>query len=500
MKKVKYFIFIFVCLFVLGKSNVVKANWAGCGAILESNSPVDFDDEFVYIIGSDGLTYNRDIYGLHYVIEYDPSVINPVEENAVGSYYNWENINYYVENNNGLRINKLIVDISTNDINKFISGKDDSYPNDSLVKLAYIKFRVTETLSKSTKIVLVGNTLGSSYYTGSYKYTYDNMIDNVFYNDPWEEICVNDTTTYVNLYKRAALYNIKVDDSIVSGFNSLTYNYNLEVNKSEIEISADGNGTISGDLGKKTLNYGNNQFKIRVTSATDDVKEYILNISRPDNRSNINTLKSLSLSDEQINFDSSTLVYNINVDYKVTSVKINSQLSDSKSSYVNNYGNRSVDLNVGLNEVLVKIKAENGSIKTYTLYITRNERNDSCNIKDLNIKGYKLNFKEATTNYKLTIDPEDTKLDISVKLVDSDSKYEIEGNENLIDGSTVIIKVFDKNNNEKEYYINILKEVSVKEENKMTTIIVTAAISVIVVLGIVLGVYFLITRKGVRRR
>ena len=498
MKKIKYFIFIFVCIFVLGKSNIVKANWAGCSAILENNSPVDFDDEFVYVIGSDGLTWNSNIYGLHYIIEYDPSVIKPIDENAVGSYYGWENINYYIDDNSTYSTNKIIVDIKTNDINKFIVGNDPAFSTNSFFKLAYVKFRVTETFKKSTKLVLIGTGYSDSYNSASYKYVVNNMVE----DDYWEETCIGDTITYVNLYKKASLLNIKIDDSIISGFNSSTYNYNIEINKSEVNISAESNNNssnITGDLGKKLLNYGNNEFKIKVTSTTGDAKEYTLNVNRPDNRSSINTLKSLSLSEEEINFNSSTLVYNINVDYKVDSLKINSELSDSKSSYVKDFGNRTVDLDVGINEVLIKVKAENGDIKIYTLYITRNEKNDSCNIKELNIKGYNLDFKESTLNYKLSINPEDTKLDISVKLVDANSKYEIKGNENLEDGSTVIIKVIDKKDNEKEYYINIVKEINIKKNN-VKIIIITAAFSIIAVLGIVFGIYFFISRKKIRRR
>lgn len=497
MKRIKYFVLVFVCLFAFGKINVVKADWAGCYSVLSDSSPVDIGDEFEYIIGSDGITYDTYITGLHFTIQYDKSALEPI---SVSSFYDWENVTANIEETN-LIYNNYVVDLKTSLESKYVSDKTNGINSSGFVKLASIKFKVKDVHSNSVKIFLTEderNTIGAAAYTEkkSYKYTYTKD----FGHD--KESCTNTIETFVNLYRKAALSDIKIDNTTVSGFNSSTYNYNIKVNKSEINISADGDAQsskVTGDLGKKTLNYGNNQFKIQVTSTTNDVKEYTLNIDRPDNRSNINTLKSLSLSEEEISFNPSTLVYNISVDYKVDSLRINSELSDSKSTYIKNYGNRLVNLDVGVNEVLVKVKAENGDIKIYTLYITRNERNDSCNIKELNVRGYKIDFKETTSNYKLIINPEDTKLDISVKLADSDSKYEVEGNENLEDGSTIKIKVIDKKNNEKEYFINIVKEFNIKENN-MKIIIITAISSVIVVLGIVFCIYFFIIKKKARRR
>lgn len=45
-------------------------------------------------------------------------------------------------------------------------------------------------------------------------------------------------------------------------------------------------------------------------------------------------------------------------------------------------------------------------------------------------------------------------------------KYKIIGNENLTNGSKITIKVTDKNGKEKNYYINIIKDMSIPEKEK----------------------------------
>ena len=80
-------------------------------------------------------------------------------------------------------------------------------------------------------------------------------------------------------------------------------------------------------------------------------------------KSNINTLKSLQLSGCSIDFNSSTTSYYVTVKDTITSIDITSELTDDKSSYVSGFGNRKVELSPGVNTILIKVIAENGDIK-----------------------------------------------------------------------------------------------------------------------------------------
>lgn len=262
------------------------------------------------------------------------------------------------------------------------------------------------------------------------------------------------------------LSSLKIDGVGVANFNSntTTYSKTVKSDKTSITIEAvktDSKSTITGDIGKKNLNYGLNNFKITVTSESGVKKEYVLKITREDNRSKVNTLKSLTLSSGTINFKPNTNTYDLKLDKDVLKITIMSTLTDSKSTYVNGFGNREVTLNEGLNVVLIKIKAENENINTYTLNITRGEieedKTKNANIKELVISNYDLDFSSSIFDYNLTINEEE-KLDINVVLEQETATYEILNNENLSDGSQIIIRVTSEDKtNTKEYNINITK-------------------------------------------
>ena len=416
----------------------------------------------------------------------------PYENGGVGSYHGWEKIYGSTIIQNGSRFKVREVDVLTNDKSKFLT----STSSDIFVKLGYAKFRVKNTNQSSTTLTLKqtyeedranGFKSGS---TSSYKYIwlYDPQTNEHYKlpnEDPeydYQEWCTDTITTYVSLYKKAYINNIIINNSVIKNYNKDVYEYNLTYTTKTINISANtGNDyTISGDFGKKTLNYGNNVFKINVTSSTGDKKTYTLNVNYPDNRNNINTLKSLNLSTGIIDFKPEVTTYDIEVDYEVDKITINSELTNTKSSYVKGFGNREVNLEVGKNEILIKVLSEKGSENIYTLNITRKEAINTCDIKDIKISGYKFAFDSNKTNYSLTLPPATNNLNIDVTLVNEESSYKIIGNENLDNGSQITIKVTDKTNKEKDYIINIIKDMTIieKQKNKNTIIIFSTIIGV----------------------
>ena len=489
MKKNKYILsfVMFFCLIMLYPKTVL-ADWADCHIQVEGDSNVSLGDTFVLSLGSDGWTHNTDIVGLHYVIEYDKEDLEPVSisDGGISSIYGWENIKAEIQDTN-LRISYLIIDADTNNTERYVyyNNLGSGYN-----KLLNVKFKVkSDAYGEGTFVRLMPTELsGSHYYPTSNLMSYKKVI----YDGESElETCVDSPKVSVSFYKKAYLKNILINNSEIKNFNSNNYNYNITSNTKEITINANSEQgySISGDVGKKSLKYGDNKFSISVTSPTGDKKTYTLNVNFPDTRSKVNTLKDLSISDGIIDFKSDTTYYNVSVNYNVDKITIDSTLTDSKSSYVTDFGNRTVDLNVDSNLVLIKVKAENGNEKTYTLNITREESTQTCDIKSLTIEDYNLSFNPEINNYKLNVNPNDTSLKVSIELMDKDSKYTIVGNENLENGSTITIKVEDKNGKEKNYYINIVKNEIIEEQpekNNLLPIIIVAFIVIIIIVGLVL--------------
>ena len=89
-------------------------------------------------------------------------------------------------------------------------------------------------------------------------------------------------------------------------------------------------------------------------------------------KSNNNNLKELSISNVVLNpsFNSSITTYNSTVENSVNEVNINAEVADSKAKVT---GTEKTKLNVGSNTIKINVTAEDGSLKTYTITITRKE-------------------------------------------------------------------------------------------------------------------------------
>jgi len=259
----------------------------------------------------------------------------------------------------------------------------------------------------------------------------------------------------------------------------------------------DGDLLSDGRLTNQKLNYGDNAFifSVRSECAVQDMENrqkvlgsniiggtdwyqnsaispYVigLEITRNDNRSSVNTLKSLSISDANINFKSDVKEYKVTVPYKVSSVKINSSLTDTKSSYVDNYGNRTVDLSEGNNDVLIKVRAENGDESTYTIKIDR-ENNDDATLKELKLNDKEIKLKDGVLSYKEYVHNDVVKASISAVSNDSNAKVEIDEIEELKEGNNKVnIKVTAKNGKELTYELNIIRDKLISENSKLKDI------------------------------
>ena len=330
-----------------------------------------------------------------------------------------------------------------------------------------------------------------------------------------EPIEIEEEKSSINTLKSLQLSGCSID------FNSSTTSYYVTVKDTitsidiTSELTDDKSSYVSGFGNRKVeLSPGVNTILIKVMAENGDIKTYSIYVTR-DNKSSINTLKSLQLSGCSIDFNSSTTSYYVTVKDTITSIDITSELTDDKSSYVSGFGNRKVELSPGVNTIFVKVMAENGDIKTYSIYVARelteNELLKTTDILKLNIKNYNIEFSNDILEYFIEIENED-KLDISLTLLNEKANYEILNNENLQDGSIIIIKITAENGiDTKEYKLYINRnnnsdnnedektnefnneQNSSKESNSKTIInylIITSITLVTIILIIVSIIYF----------
>ena len=257
------------------------------------------------------------------------------------------------------------------------------------------------------------------------------------------------------------LKSLSIDGVSVSGFNKDTLTYNSTSEKTSINIAASASSSyakVSG-TGKKTVKYGKNVFDVVVTSESGSKKTYKINVTRPDNRESINTLSSLSIVGYTISpsFSSKTNTYKLNVDSNVSSISVKAIRTSLKSSFVSGYGERSVKLDYGDNNVLVKVKAENEKVNTYTIVINRKDSRSSNNyLKSLVIKDGNIKFDKNTLKYSFATDSDS--VEIIATPEDEKAKLSGGGEITLKEGVNVItIVVTAENQTTREYTIQVTK-------------------------------------------
>ncbi len=254
--------------------------------------------------------------------------------------------------------------------------------------------------------------------------------------------------------------------------NTTSYDVKSDATSTTITATAEDNKAKVAGAGNKTINYGNNKFDVVVTSESGATKVYTINVYREDKRSKVNTLKTLKIGGKD--YDVNVLNHTINVDNKTTKMVISSTLTDTKTSkYVGDFGNKTVNLGEGNNVHQIKVQAENGDIRTYTITIIRAYKDPTltnASIKTLTITGHdEFKFTPGVFNYELAIGETENRLGLDIVLEMAGATYKVENNENLKIGDIVIIKVTSSDkSNTVTYQIKMVKKEDMQPEPTAT--------------------------------
>lgn len=314
--------------------------------------------------------------------------------------------------------------------------------------------------------------------SGSASVSISNIISLDKNNDEHSVSNVNKTirVTDSNNY----LSNIILSEGTIDFDKSKTTYDVKNINSSTIDITAtleSSYAKLSGDVGKKNLNFGLNTFKITVTSEAGVNRIYTLNIYRNDNRDKTNTLSSLEIENYKIlpDFNKNTVNYTLTVKKDVTSVKINATLDSDKSSFNKGYGPRTVNLTYGVNTILIKVTSESKSTKTYTIKVTREDDRSSNNyLKSLNVSSGDFEFNKKTQNYSFTVQNEVTSIKVFAVAEDEKSKVSGAQTYNLKEGLNKINIVVTAENKQTRTYTlqvtRIVKNINKEVNNKLKSL------------------------------
>ncbi len=267
----------------------------------------------------------------------------------------------------------------------------------------------------------------------------------------------------------ATLKSLSLSNSSLSpSFKAGTTSYTATVDASNVTINATANNSgakISG-TGNKTLKYGKNTFNIVVTSEAGTTKTYTIEITRSDNRSTNNYLKSLSVNSGNITFNKNTTSYNLNVSGDVSSLTLSASLEDNKASFVSGYGPRNVNLKYGENIVDVKVKSENEKVKTYTLKINREDNRSTNNyLSSIELSSGKIDFNKEITEYYVSVPCDISHIDINANVEDEKAQLVVNNIDLMYGGNVITIVVTAENGDAKTYTLNVKR---LAEEEKMS--------------------------------
>ena len=289
-----------------------------------------------------------------------------------------------------------------------------------------------------------------------------------------------DLRTYtVNVFRSPSTNN-KLKNIIISDgelepeFDSETLNYTVYFRDeltfldkiSVMGIREDNKATLRGN-GDYAIQTGNNEIVLTVTSLSGDTREYKINVVKVLDSSN--KLSSLEVYEGELtpDFTKDGTNYYVTVPNEVTSLKLirdENVIPESSEAEIEITGNS--DFKVGMNTVQIKVIPTKGSIRTYTIYVTRSILASNF-LKELYIEGYDFEplFERSTLYYEVNVASSVTQVTLKALLEDETSKIEIDGEESIFEKTMnlsygenkVYVKVTSNTGAERVYTVNVIR-------------------------------------------
>ena len=248
-----------------------------------------------------------------------------------------------------------------------------------------------------------------------------------------------------------------------------TYTYSVDADEDSVTISAeptDSNATVSGTGTYNPRTDG--PVEIIVTSENGTTKTYTVNFDVA--KSSNADLSNLGVTGQTISpaFDKDTTTYNVTVPSDKTKATITAEVADDRSTVT---GTGEQDLNYGENTFDVKVTAEDGTEKTYTVNITREKKTDAglddLQADDVTVPGFAVDKYEYDLG---NVSSDKTTIKLSATSSDTDATIEGTGTKNLVVGenSFDVVVTAQDGTTKKTYTIKVKRLNSSKNLESLT--------------------------------
>ena len=232
-------------------------------------------------------------------------------------------------------------------------------------------------------------------------------------------------------------------------------------------VAEDRSSTVTGD-GNYNLKVGDNDIHVGVVSEDGIMRTYILHVFRKYN-GNTNLSSLTTDFNQPLNpiFDKDVLDYTLVVGYEKEEIAVIGIPEVATSKVI---GNGVYTLDSGENLLKIKVEAEDGSTKEYSILVMK-EKSNNANLSMIIAKESVLDptFDKNKTEYVLKVIESVTSLSLSITPEDSRATYEVIGNENFEIGNNLVkIKVEAEDGTIKEYNLNVLRQLEGTTSNRLT--------------------------------
>jgi len=275
-----------------------------------------------------------------------------------------------------------------------------------------------------------------------------------------EDISVNKTTITIEQGK-SATFNMTATNVAVHVKYSLSDSSIISVADVPDWIDSEPGKSVSKVIKVNALKAGTSTITFNTTVATYDEVEYPKTLQVvvkvvPPKSSNAN-LSNIKIDGKELSgFKADTISYTLkNTD--ASSIKIDVTTADSKAK-VSGVGTK--NLSYGANTFNIVVTAENGSKKTYTIKVTKNDYRSSDNLlSSLTVNVGTINFNSGTTSYTINVGNDVNEIKIDAKAKHAKASVSGAGTVKLKDGKNEIkVVVTAENGSKKTYTINVIRK------------------------------------------
>lgn len=291
------------------------------------------------------------------------------------------------------------------------------------------------------------------------------------------KVKINDIARYIELSSKSGTINLAKSNEIRVAYTLVGLSGDVIATSSDPKVAKvkveNGKLIITGlKKGKSTIELSLNYNGVTYTNS------YILTVIHNSHSSvgknTNNLLKDLKVSEGTLTpkFDSKKNNYTVTVDYEIDTITLNAIASSNKATITYN-GQKSgedIKLKVGDNNVVIKVTAEDGSVRTYTVNVIRKKSDKTDKDTNNNLTDIKLStgtlipsFDKNTTAYSVTVDSSTDK--ISVTGIPESDKSTITYNGAILDSlkdfklnygeNVIVIKVTAEDGSTKDYVITV---------------------------------------------